>query len=157
MDQVIVFTIILISGVVIGMLAGIWLWRQRSFQDAGGTNYAGLGNLQDDQLPGDILAQVQDFLAVGKKIEAINIIRAHTDRDLNGAKTFVEAMGGEAQGQSGLQGHPSLMVDAYIPPDVIAEVRALVTERKLIAAVRLVRQHTPWGLKKSKEFVDRIR
>jgi len=41
-----------------------------------------------------------------------------------------------------------------VTPEVVTEARALLSRRRKIEAIKLVREHTGWGLKESKDFVD---
>ena len=41
-----------------------------------------------------------------------------------------------------------------VSPEVISAARDLLSKRCKIEAIKLVREHTGWGLKESKEFVD---
>jgi len=43
---------------------------------------------------------------------------------------------------------------AGVSPEVISAARDLLTKRRKIEAIKLVREHTGWGLKESKDFVD---
>jgi len=41
-----------------------------------------------------------------------------------------------------------------VTPEVVAAARDLLSKRRNIEAIKLVREHTGWGLKESKDFVD---
>jgi hypothetical protein len=41
-----------------------------------------------------------------------------------------------------------------VSPEVISAARDLLSKRRKIEAIKLVREHTGWGLKESKDFVD---
>ncbi|MCJ7824635.1 MAG: ribosomal protein L7/L12 [Anaerolineales bacterium] len=160
MDQIIVFILLLMFGLIVGILLGIWIWRKTSIQDvvvSRKTKFSDAGGSGEEVIPADILAQAEEFLAVGKKIEAIKLIRYHTDWNLRDAKTYVESMDVQSQVQSDLHGQSSSIFGKDISPGVMAEVRSLISERKIIDAVRLVRTHTGWGLKEAKDFIDSIR
>lgn len=44
-----------------------------------------------------------------------------------------------------------------VSPEVISAARNLLSKRRKIEAIKLVREHTGWGLKESKDFVDGLR
>lgn len=160
MDQIIVFILILMSVLVVAILFGIWLWRQRSIQELGvsrKTTISQVEGIGEDILPSDILAQAQDLLSERKKIEAIKLVRYHTDWNLIEAKTYIESMDAKPQVQSGLDGQSFSNLGKSVSPSVMAEVRDLLSERKIIEAIKLVNDHTGWGLKESKDFIDSLR
>lgn len=49
---------------------------------------------------------------------------------------------------------PSSTRGSLLAPEVIAEAKALPTRRRKIEAILPVGEHTGWGLKESKDFVD---
>ena len=160
MNQILGFILIVMLVLAVAILFGIRLWRKRSVQNSGVPMKStfSLGEGTDaDILPSDIVAQAQELLTRSKKIEAIKLVRYHTSWNIQEAKDYVETLGTISQVKPVLEGQSVSNVGRSLPSSVMAEVRALLSERKTIAAVRLVRNHTGWGLKESKEFVDSIR
>jgi ribosomal protein L7/L12 len=85
--------------------------------------------------------EVQQLLAQNRKIEAIKRVREHTGWDLKQAKDYVEQL-------------PSRPEMGTLAPDIEAAARKLLAENQKIAAIKLIRNHTGWNLKRTKEFVD---
>ena len=62
-----------------------------------------------------------------------------------GAQTLGETIRVGSQGVSGME---------PLAPEVVVEVRSLLASRRKIAAIKLVREHSGWGLKESTNSVD---
>ncbi len=160
MNQILEVILIVMLVLAVAILFGIRLWRKRSVQNSGVPvkSTFSLGEGTDvDILPSDVVAQAQELLTRSKKIEAIKLVRYYTGWNLREAKDYVETLGTISQDKLVLQGQSVSNEGRSVPSSVMVEARALLSERKTIAAVRLVRSHTGWGLKESKEFVDSIR
>lgn len=160
MNQILESMLIVISVLAVAILFGIRLWRKRSLQNSGEpmkSTFSLEEGTDADILPSDVVAQAQELLTRSKKIEAIKLVKSYTDWNLQEAKDYVETLGNISQVKPVLEGQSVSNVGRNLPSSVMAEVRALLSERKTIAAVRLVRSHTGWDLKESKEFVDSLR
>ncbi|MCG9893000.1 MAG: hypothetical protein MH252_18245 [Thermosynechococcaceae cyanobacterium MS004] len=92
-------------------------------------------------------AEIRALIEQGNKIEAIKRVRSLTDLDLQRSRDFVEAL---ATGKTA----PSLRSD--IPPELKANLKNLVRQNQKIQAIQQLRNHTGWGLKESKDYVDRL-
>lgn len=92
------------------------------------------------------------FLSKGQKLEAIKRVREVTGWGLREAKDYVEAVeGGSVPPRS------SWPTSAGIVPEGLRdEVLTLLSDKRKIEAVKLVRAHTYWGLKEAKDYVDAI-
>lgn len=87
--------------------------------------------------------EVEQLLTQNRKIEAIKRVKEQTNWGLKEAKAYVE------QSQSG----PSA---AALSPEIEAAARQLMAEKQTIAAIKLVRNHTGWDLKQTKDFVEKL-
>ena len=109
-------------------------------------------HLTDEGLRAELLGLLQRR----NKIQAIKLLREHTGLGLKEAKDAVEAL--ERSPAATLPGivprSPAPAADARIDED--REVRLLVQQGNKIAAVKRVRELTGWGLKESKDYVDRM-
>lgn len=105
--------------------------------------------------PDDTVAMISDLLGRGKKIEAIKAYREQTGVGLKEAKDAVES-GAFA---SALTGFPPVAPVASAPdllPDpVAAEIDRLLASDAKIEAIKLLRENTGFGLKESKDIIDR--
>lgn len=101
-------------------------------------------------------SEVLNLIAAGRKIQAIKLVRQRTGRGLKEAKDFVDAF--EAQGvtMKPWEKAPKPMKKS-VSPDVQQQVQDLVRQNQLIQAIKLVREHTGWGLKEAKDYVDQFR
>jgi ribosomal protein L7/L12 len=113
-------------------------------QAAGGDTLAGVD------------ARIRQLISDRQKIQAIKLVREHTGWGLKEAKDYVEALsvGEAAPLEEVLADRPAAAPGP--PPDLEAAVRQLLLDGDKIAAVKLVREHTDWGLKEAKDYVDRI-
>jgi ribosomal protein L7/L12 len=102
----------------------------------------------------DAMAQIQQLVAQGKKIQAIKLVREHTGLGLKEAKDLVDRMADSAA--VGALDLPA--AGPQLPPssdDVMARVRALAAQGKKINAIKELRDHTPGlGLKEAKDIVE---
>lgn len=99
----------------------------------------------------EIQDQVRELARQGQKIEAIKLVRQHTDWGLTQAKDYVEQL---EQGISNPP--PPVSQGAVLSPDIQEQVRGLARQGKKIDAIKLVRLHTDWGLVEAKEYIDRM-
>ena len=65
--------------------------------------------------------------------------------DAEAPQTLGETIQIGSQGVSGME---------PLAPEVVVEVRSLLASRRKIAAIKLVREHSGWGLKESTNSVD---
>ncbi|MBX7255411.1 MAG: ribosomal protein L7/L12 [Candidatus Hydrogenedentes bacterium] len=93
-------------------------------------------------------AEARELLAEGQKIEAIKVVRDNSGCGLAEAKDFVER---------GLtSGVKPILPTEPLPENLDREVRRLLDRGETIEAVRLLHTQLKWGLKESKEYVDRL-
>lgn len=111
--------------------------------------------MDGDPLAG-VDARIRQLLSDGQKITAIKVIREYTGWGLTEIKDYVEALaaGDAAPLEEVLADRPAAAPGP--PPDLETAVRQLLLDGNKIAAVKLVREHTDWGLKEAKDYVDRI-
>ncbi len=105
----------------------------------------------------ELAAEVRQLLARRQKIEAVKRVRMATGWGLKEAKAYVDAI--ERDPLNTPQIAPSLGVApiAELTPEIIIEVRQLLTRGQKIEAVKRVRMATGWGLRESKAYVDALR
>lgn len=112
-------------------------------------------------MPEDRLVEVQALLGSGKKIAAIKRLRELTGMGLAEAKNVVDAM------EAGVPAHelkprdprPASSKDAAarvraLPAHTAEEARRLVGQRKLVHAIKVIRQGTGMGLREAKETAE---
>jgi ribosomal protein L7/L12 len=103
----------------------------------------------------DAMAQIQQLVAQGKKIQAIKLVREHTGLGLKEAKDLVDRM--EDSAAVGTLDQPAAepQLTPSTPDDVMARVRMLAAQGKKIHAIKELRDHTPGlGLKEAKDIVE---
>ena len=76
-----------------------------------------------------------------RKLEAIKLVREHSGWDLQRAKAYVEQRQDRRSASS-------------LDPEVMAAAQQLMAEHQKIAAIKLIRNHTGWGLKEAKDYVE---
>lgn len=112
-------------------------------------------------MPEDRLVEVQALLGSGKKIAAIKRLRELTGMGLAEAKNMVDAM------EAGVPAHelkprdprPRSSADAAarvraLPAKTAEEARRLVEQRKLVYAIKVIREGTGMGLREAKETAE---
>lgn len=102
--------------------------------------------------PEDMRQVAAQLLSQGKKIEAVKHVREATRWGLREAKVYVEALESGAE----LPEFSQSTIGQEPPVDLREAVRDLLNQRRKIEAVKLVREHTNWGLKEAKDYVDAI-
>lgn len=135
------------------MLLLLSAWNRRVSRRPPDTGYNTLDDVE--ALSGSARSHAIELLQAGRKIEAIKGVRESTGWGLKRSKEAVESLK-RSHDPAGRELHPR---DVDISsPDVRLddEVRRLLDERRNIEAVKLVREVTGWGLKESKEYVERI-
>lgn len=84
---------------------------------------------------------LRHLILQGRKLEAIQLVREQSGWSLQQAKAYVEQRQDRRSASS-------------LDPDIIAAAQQLMAERQKIAAIKLIRKHTGWGLKEAKEYVE---
>ncbi len=108
-----------------------------------------------DQVDQTVKRQAQALLAQGKKIVAIKLIRKKTGWLLREAKEYVDKLEPVAGPIDPID--PSFdQLTAQLDDFIIHEARILIERGRKIDAIKLVRQHTNWGLKQAKAYVDQL-
>jgi ribosomal protein L7/L12 len=102
----------------------------------------------------DLEQEVRAMLATGAKIEAVKLVRERTSLGLKEAKDLVDAIESGASPSIGSLAFGNSRADATT--DVAAEVRRLIAARKIVDAIKLVRERTGLGLKEAKDYVTRL-
>jgi ribosomal protein L7/L12 len=97
-------------------------------------------------MTGDLDTRLRTLVAEGKQILAIKELRAHRGTGLKEAKDYVDAL--DATGEP-----PPLPV-ARVSEETLALARSLVAQRKIVLAVKAIRDETGWDLKRCKDIVD---
>lgn len=117
-------------------------------------------------LPEDKLTEVQALLRTGKKITAIKRLRELTPGlSLADAKNMVEAMAAGVSVREMRPRDPRPAAQAgtaaarvrALPPATEQEARRLVEQRKLVHAIKVIREGTGMGLREAKETAEAIR
>ena len=96
--------------------------------------------------PSEMLKQIQDLLAQGKKIDAIKQYREQTGAGLKAAKDVVEAIE---------QGRPLQRLREF-DGGFEVELTGLLQDGRKIEAIKRFREQTGVGLKEAKDAVERL-
>ncbi len=94
----------------------------------------------------ELNAIVLSLLRKGKKVTAVKVVRNRTGWGLREAKEFVDK----------LEVGAPLTRSSISEVDLTKKARATLQQRGKLFAIKFVREHTGWGLKQSKEFVDNL-
>ncbi|SEB43168.1 ribosomal protein L7/L12 [Microbacterium hydrocarbonoxydans] len=117
------------------------------------------------QLTPAAIAEVDRLVAAGQKIQAIKLYRQHTGVRLQEAKDRIDhwsvsttaphlaAVSNAAAASSSITATPS-SVRGALPASVVSEVDRLIAGDQKIQAIKLVREHTDFGLKQAKDIVE---
>ena len=117
------------------------------------------------QLTPTAIAEVDRLVAAGQKIQAIKLYRQHTGVRLQEAKDRIDhwsvsttaphlaAVSNAAAASSSITATPS-SVRGALPASVVSEVDRLIAGDQKIQAIKLVREHTGFGLKQAKDIVE---
>jgi len=117
------------------------------------------------QLSPSAIAEVDRLVAAGQKIQAIKLYRQHTGVRLQEAKDRIDhwsvsttaphlaAVSHAAAASSSITATPS-SVRGALPASVVSEVDRLIAGDQKIHAIKLVREHTGFGLKQAKDIVE---
>lgn len=100
----------------------------------------------------DPAADIDRLVAEGNKIQAIKMLRDSTPGlTLQEAKNRIDAWSPTAPATTAI---PMVPPAAALAPEAVAEIDALVASGSKIEAIKLLRAHTGWGLKESKDRID---
>ena len=99
------------------------------------------------------VAQVQQLVRDGKKIDAIKLVRAQTGLGLKEAKDAVEAIERGETPELTLQAASTTHVVSGVDP---AQITQLLQQGKKIEAIKLVREQTGLDLQEAKDVVEAI-
>lgn len=91
-------------------------------------------------------AIVLSLLRKGKKVTAVKVVRNRMGWGLREAKEFVDR----------LDNDPPDTAAAISESELAQKARAALQRQGKVAAVKLVHDQTGWGLKQSKDFVDKL-
>lgn len=105
------------------------------------------------ELPAQTRASIDRLLSSGRKIEAIKELRSATGLSLGEAKNAVDAW--EAGAPAVAEASRPPVAGASLDPAIVADVDGLLARGSTIAAIKVLRERTGWGLKEAKERVDR--
>lgn len=100
--------------------------------------------------PPGLALEASELVAARKPILAVKRVRERTGWDLVTSKAFVDRLGRHAPGDVADIGGPGPLDE----DDLDRKVRMLLADRKVVHAVKLVRESTGWGLKDAKRYVD---
>jgi ribosomal protein L7/L12 len=115
-----------------------------------------------------VIAEIDRLVAAGQKINAIKVLRDHSDLGLKDAKDRIDhwsvsttaphlaavSNAGAAYSSITPAAATPSSVRAALPASVVAEIDRLVAVDQPIVAIKLVREHTGLGLKESKNVID---
>jgi ribosomal protein L7/L12 len=153
-------SLIFIIGAVIVLGLIVWVALARSRVEVGGAQPGPSGPppaQPSRPLGAEQLGQIGYLIQQGKKIEAIKLVRTHTDMGLKEAKDYVEqlvSMGLPAGAE--LPPPPAPPAARELSAEQLALVQNLLQQGKTIEAIKLVRAHTSMGLKEAKDYVERL-
>lgn len=98
-----------------------------------------------------VRAEAIELVEQGRTIQAIKLVREHTRWSLVDAKNYVESLA------AGDPTPPRPPRASEVGAEVEVRARDLVERGRAIHAVKLVREHTGWDLRTSKNYVDGLR
>ncbi len=152
-------TIILVAVIVVGLALIVVVRMLRSHHisssqtlDNDPTYSPFLATSTDSNPDVDIQQVALRFLSKGQKIEAIKRVREATGWGLKEAKDYVDAL---ATGSS--PPAPFRIESVESVPDAVRDMAlTLIRDGRKIEAIKVVREHTNWGLKEAKDWVDAV-
>jgi len=106
------------------------------------------------ELPPEKVVEIDGLVLGGRKIEAIKALREATGLSLADAKAAIDAWGAGAGGAPAAQtaaSHGAGTLDSAL----VAEIDREIAAGNTIKAIKVLRDGTGWGLKESKDRVDR--
>jgi ribosomal protein L7/L12 len=96
--------------------------------------------------------QIRQLMAQGKHIEAIKLVRQQHDWSLQEARFYVQQISHMENPDEPLQ----MPTADTLPTSVQLQVQQLIANRQKIAAIKLVRENTGWGIRKAKDYVEQL-
>lgn len=108
----------------------------------------------------ETIAEIDRLVAAEQKIRAIKVYRDHTDVSLREAKDRIDRwVVGSAPATTAIPPATTAPTDAAglrtaLPTSVASEIDRLLAAEQPIAAIKLLREHTGFGLKQSKDAID---
>lgn len=110
-------------------------------------------------LPPHVVAEIDELVRRENRIAAIKTLRDHTDESLASAKRRIDHWTvGASPATTAIPVTPPPQdvgsVRSTLPADVVAEIDRLVAAEQPIVAIKLLREHTGFGLKASKDLID---
>ncbi|MBL9078428.1 MAG: ribosomal protein L7/L12 [Planctomycetes bacterium] len=103
----------------------------------------------------DAARRIGEWIAAGKKIDAIKELREASGLGLAEAKAIVDAVEAGRPVPAELVARLQAAREAKARGNVPDAVRAAVERGNRIEAIRLLREHTGFGLKEAKDLLDR--
>ncbi|MFJ2369054.1 hypothetical protein [Microbacterium sp. NPDC087665] len=115
-----------------------------------------------------LTAEIDRLVGAGQKIHAIKLLREHTGLSLKGAKDRIDhwsvsttaphlaAVSNASAATSSITPATATpaSIRATLPVNVAVEIDRLVASNQPIVAIKLLRQHTGFGLKETKDLID---
>ncbi len=110
-----------------------------------------VGSIDFEPVQPDLEAEVRMLVDFGNNAEAVRVLQEKIGFDLQDAKDVAEQMA---------HGTPVPMPQSDATPETEdnsdAEARLLISDGKLISAIKLVREKKGLGLKEAKAYVERL-
>lgn len=108
----------------------------------------------------DVAAEIDRLVAAEQKIQAIKVYRDRTGTSLREAKERIDRwVVGSVPATSAIPQATASPTDAAglratLPAGVAAEIDRLVADEQMIVAIKMLREHTGFGLKQSKDLIE---
>ncbi|WP_008311567.1 ribosomal protein L7/L12 [Leptolyngbya sp. PCC 6406] len=129
---------------------GIGFWLTQVFQNRA----AGSPETQTPWSDPELQQRLRQVLANQGRIAAIRLVRQKRGLGLKAAKAFVDTLAADASfPPTDITPDPQAEMDTRA---LVYQVRELLQNQRKIEAIKQVRTQTGWGLKQSKEFVEKI-
>jgi ribosomal protein L7/L12 len=104
-------------------------------------------------LPDDVRNEIDGLVASNQKIKAIKVLRtAVPGLSLKDGKDVIDAW--HRTGEAGLAARLAGPGEPDLAPEVLTEIDDYLAAGKAIQAIKVVREHTDWGLVDAKRWVD---
>jgi len=139
--------VLLVVAVLIVVLVAL---RRPRYPERSSSSRAAAGALP---LPDDVRNEIDGLVASDQKIKAIKVLRtAVPGLSLKDGKDVVEAW--HRTGEAGLAARLAGPGEPDLAPEVLTEIDDYLAAGKPIQAIKVVREHTAWGLVDAKQWVD---
>jgi ribosomal protein L7/L12 len=140
--------VLLVVAVLIVVM--ITLRRPRYPEGSSSSSRAAAGALP---LPDDVRTEIDRLVASDQKIKAIKVLRtAVPGLSLKDGKDVIESW--HRTGEAGLAARLAGPGEPGLAPEVLTEIDDYLAAGKPIQAIKVVREHTAWGLVDAKQWVD---